>query len=431
MEQVKANMNAENSEKLSEVIASAKKEQRLVLQTTQLEHEKLLVELNDKWQSKQQETEERLKNEHMLRMSELENRMAEERKQQLHILKESYEEARRKRESNYIAEREKEQREHAEYIKKLKLEFAEEKAAAIDEWNSQSSFLHTKEVTILKNELQKQSESVNILQTQLEEAHQNYNTQLISVKEDFQQKIEQLKIDHNQQMETARADRHAELVQQHMAKFKDMTDKLVQKHHSEMEQQSKHLHENHVIEIEKLHTNYQQETGLLRNLLGTKEQQLKDVQVFVQQHVSSQLLEEALVMIKSLKHLVQSLVEDSQPFSQTVLLLETKLGNVAHRLNNISHSVTTLALTLESEPEEDESFSAQSLLNSQLMQIEQQKIELQKELIICQQKLQDTKAELVQKNKEMSAVENALQKEKVTLFLYIFWYKKTHVEDSS
>lgn len=415
MEQVKANMNAEHKEKLSEVIAAAKNEENLALQSAQLEHKKLLVELNDKWQSKQQELEERLRNEHMLRMTELENKMAEERKQQLHMLKESYEEAREKREANYIAEREKEQREHAEYIDKMKLEFAEEKATAIDEWNSQSSSLHAKEVSSLNDELKKQIESVSLLQGKLEDAHQNYNTQLVAIKEDFRQQIEQLKADHQQQMETVRNDRHAELVQQHMAKFKDMTDKLVQKHHSEMEQQSKHLNESHVVEIEKLHTNYQQETGLLRNLLETKEKQLKDVQAFVQEHVSSQLLEEALVMTKSLKHLVQSSVKDSQPFSQTVLLLEMKLGNIAHRLSNASHSVATLNLTIQLEPAEDEtSFSAQSLLDSQFLQMENQKIELQKELIKCQQKIQDTEAELIQKNKEISEVENALVKEKVT-----------------
>lgn len=418
MEQVKANMNAENSKKLSEVIAGAKNEQNLVLQSAQLEHEKLLVELNDKWQLKLQELEERLKNEHMLRMTELENKMAEERKQQLHVLKESYEEARKKREANYMIEREKEQREHAECIDKLKLELAEEKAATIDEWNSQSSSLLTKETANLNDEIKKQIESVSMLQAQLDEAHQNYNTQLAAMKEDFQQQMEQLKADHLQQMELVRSDKHAELVQQHMAKFKDMTDKLVQKHHSEMEQQSKLLNESHVIEIEKLHTNYQQETGLLHNLLEAKEKQLKDVQVFVQQHVSSQLLEEALVMTKSLKHLAQSLVKDSQPFSQTVILLEAKLGNIAHRLNNASHSVTTLNLTIQSEPKEDEtSFSAQSLLDSQFLQIEKQKVELQNELIKCQHKIQHTEAELVQKNKEISEVENALQKEKVTFYI--------------
>ena len=424
MEQVKANVNTENNEKLSDVIAAARNEQNLALQSAQLEHKKVLVELNDKWQLKQQELEERLKNEHMLRMSELESKMAEERKQQLHVLKESYEETMKTREANYIAEREKELREHAEYIDKLKLEFEEEKAAAVDEWNTQSSSLHVKEVDSLNNELKKQYESISVLQAQLEDVHQNYNTQLITMKDDFQQQIEQLKADHHQQLETIRNDRHTELVQQHMAKFKDMTDKLVQKHHSEMEQQSKHLNESHVTEIEKLHTNYQQETGLLHNLLETKERQLKDVQAFVQQHVSSRLLEEALVMAKSLKQLAQSSVKDFQPFSQTVLLLETKLGNVAQKLNSTSHSVATLELTIQLEPAEEEtSFSAQGLFDSQLLQIEKQKNELQNELIRCQQKIQDTEAELVQKNKEISEVENALQKEKVILcLLYLIVY---------
>ena len=419
MEQVKVNMNAENEKKLLEVIAAAKTEQSLALQSAQLDHNKLLTELNDKWQLKQQGLEERLKNEHMLRMSELENKMAEERKQQLHILKQSYEEAREKREANYMAEREKEEQEHSEYIDKLRLEFAEEKAAAVEEWKSQSSNLHAKEVSDLNDELKKQIESVSLFQAQLEDAYQNYNTQLVTMKEDCQQQIERLKADHHQQMETVRNDKHAELVQQHMAKFKDMTDKLVLKHHGEMEQQNKRLNENHVSEVEKLHANYQQETGLLRNLLEAKEKQLKDVQTFVQQHVSSQLLEEVLVMTKSLKHLAQSSVKDSQPLSQTVLLLETKLGSVAHRLSSTSHSVATLNLTVQLEPEEDEaSFSAQSLLDSQLSQIENQKIELQKELIKCQQKIQDTEAELVQKTKEISEVENALQKEKVILVLF-------------
>ena len=413
MEQVKANMNAENNEKLSRVIAAAKNEQTVALQSAQLEHKKVLVELNDKWQLKLQELEETLKNEHMLRMSELESKMAEERKQQLHVLKGSYEEAMKAREANYMAEREKE---HAEYIDKLKLEFAEEKAAAIDEWNSQSSSLHAKEVDNLNNELKKQNESISVLQAQLEDAHQNYNTQLVTIKEDFQQQIEQLKVDHHQQLETVRNEKHTELVQHHMTKFKDMTDKLVQKHHSEMEEQSKRLNEGHVIEIEKLHTNYQQETGLLQNLLETKERQLKDVQAFVQQQVSSQLLEEALVMTKSLKQLAQSSVKDFQPFSQTVLLLETKLGNVAHRLNSTSHSVATLKLTVQLQPEEKEtSFSAQRLFDSQLLQIEKQKNELQNELIKCQQKIKDTEVELVQKNKEISEVEDALQKEKVNI----------------
>ena len=411
MEQVKANMGAENNEKLLEVIAAARNEQSLTLQS---EHKKVLVELNNKWQLKQQELEERLKNEYTLRMSELETKMAEERKQQLHVLKENYEDAMKTREANYMAEREKELREHTEYIDKLKLEFAEEKAAAVDEWNNKSSSLHAKEVDNLNNELKKQNESISVLQAQLEDAHQNYNTQLITMKEDFQLQIEQLKVDHHQQLEMVRNDKHTELVQQHMAKFKDMTDKLVQKHHGEMEQQSKRLNEDHVIEIEKLHTNYQQETGLLHNLLETKERQLKDVQAFVQQHVSSQLLEEALVMTKSLKQLAQPSTEDFQPFSQTVLLLETKLGNIAHRLNSTSHSVATLKLTIQLKPEEEEtSFSAQSLFDSQLLQIEKQKNELQNELIKCQQKIQDTEAELVQKNKEISEVESALQKEKV------------------
>lgn len=414
MEQVKVKMNAENSQKLSEVIAVAKNKENLV----QLEHEKLLAELNNKWELKQQELEERLKNDHMLQMSELEDKMVEERKQQLHVLKESYEEASKKREAIYLAEREKEQMEHAEYIDKLKLEFTEEKVAAADEWNTQSSSLHAKEMNSLNDELKKQIESVSVLQVQLEEAHQSYNTQLITMKEDFQQQIEQLISDHRQQVEAIRNDSHAELVQQHMTKFKDMTDKLVQKHHSEMEQQNKRLNENHVIEIEELHSNYQQETALLRNLLETKERQLKDVQVFVQEHVSSQLLEEALVMTKSLKHLAQSLVKDSQPFLQTVVLLETKLGKVAQTLSSTSHSVTTLNLTIQLEAEEDEpSFSAQGLLDSQFLQFEKQKIELQKELLKCQQKIQDTEAELVQRNKEISEVENALQKEKVTPFV--------------
>ena len=415
MEQVKANMITENNKKLSEVIAAAEKEQNIALQSAQLEHEKLLVELNEKWELKQQEVEERLKNEHMVRMSELENKMAEERKQQLCVLKESYEEARKQRETNYMAEREKDQMEHADYVNKLKLEFAEEKAAAIDELSRQSSTLHTQEIASLNSELEKCSESVSMLQTQLEEAHQNYDTQLTAMKEDFQQQIEQLEGDYHQQLETARNDRHAELVQQHMAKFKDMTDKLVQKHHSEMEQQRNRLNEDHAIEIEKLHTNYQQETGLLHSLLETKEKQLKDVQAFVQQHVTSQLLEEALVMVKSL-HSTQSSVNTTQLFSQTVLLLETKLGNVADKLNHVSHSVTTLNLTIHLEPQEAESsFSAQGFLDSQVLQVEQQKIELQKELIKCQQKIQDGEAELIQKNKEIFEVENALQKEKVTI----------------
>ena len=414
MEQVKENMKAEHQEKLLEVIAVGKNEQNLALQSAQQEHEKLLVELNDKWQLKQQELEERLKNECILKMSELENKMVEERRQQLHMLKESYEEARGKREADYMGKREKQQKEHTEYIDKLKLQFAEEKAAAIDEWNSQSSSLHAKEISNLNNELRKRIESTSLLQAQLEDAHKDYNTQLLTMKEDFQQQVRQLKVDHHQQMEAVRNDRHAELVQQHMAKFKDMTDKLVQKHHSEMEQQSKHLNENHVTEIEKLHTNYQQEASLLRNLLETKEKQLKDVQTFVQESVSSQLLEEALVMTKSLKHLTQSSVKDSQPISQTVLLLETKLGNVAHKLNSTSHSVATLNLTIQLEPEEAEaSFSAQSLLNSQTLQIENQKVELQKELIKCQQRIQDTETELSHKSKEISEIEDALQKEKV------------------
>ena len=412
MEQIKENLNAENDEKLSEVIAAAKREQDLVLQSAQLEHEKILLELNNKWQLKQQELEERLKNEHMLNMSELESKMAEERKQQLHMLKENYEKAMKTREATLMAEREKELREQAEFIDKLKWEFAEEKAAAIEEWNSQSSSLHAKEVDNLNNELKKQSESISVLQAQLEDAHQNYNTQMAAMKEDFQQQIEQLKADHDQQLETVRNDKHTELVQQHMAKFKDMTDKLVQKHHSEMEQQSKCLNEDHVMEIEKLHANYQQETGLLHSLLEAKEGQLKDVQTFVQQHVSSRLLEEALVMTKSLKQLAQSSVKDFEPFSQTVLLLETKLGSVAHRLSSTGHSVATLDLTVQME-EDEILFSAESLFDSQLLQIEKQKNELQNELTNCQQKIRDTEADLAQKCKEISEVENSLQQEKV------------------
>ena len=432
MEQVKANMSAEHKEKLLKVTAAAKNEQNLALQSAQQEHEKILSELNDTWQLKQQELEERLKNEHILRMSELENKMAQERKQQLHMLEESYEEAREKREADYLAEREKEQREHTEYIDKLKLQFAEEKTATVDEWNSQSSSLHAKEISKLNNEIKKHIESASLLQAKLEDAHQDYNTQLLTMKEDFQQQVEQLKVDHHQQIEAVRNDRHAELVQQHMAKFKDMTDKLVQKHHSEMEQQSQHLNEIHVTEIEKLHTNYQQEAGLLRNLLETKEKQLKDVQTFVQQCVSSQLLEEALVMTKSLKHLAQSSIKDSQPFSQTVLLLETKLGNVAHKLNSTSHSVATLNLTIELEPEEVEaSFSAQSLLDSQVLQVENQKVELQKELVKCQQRIQDTETELSHKNKEIFEIGDALQKEKVIPYRISFNGQKFCSKDLS
>ena len=424
MEQLKANIKAEHQEKLLEVIALAKNEQTLALQSAQQEHEQSLVKINDKWQLKQQEIEEKLKNEHILKMSELENKMAEERKQQLHMLKESYEEARGKRKADYTAEREKQQRDHAEYIDILKLQFAEEKTAAIDEWNSQSSSLHAKEISNLNNELRKKTESVSLLQAQLEDVHKDYNTQLLTMKEDFQQQVEQLKVNYHQQIEAVRNDRHAELVQQHMAKFKDMTDKLVQKHHSEMEQQNKCLNENHVTEIEKLHTNYQQEASLLRNLLETKEKQLKDVQTFVQESVSSQLLEEALVMTKSLKHLTQSSVKDSQPISQTVLLLETKLGNVAHKLNSTSHSVATLNLTMPLEPEVKASFSAQSLLDSQTLLIENQKVELQKELIKCQQRIQDTETELSHKSKEISEIEDALQKEKVIPYIgKILWTK--------
>ena len=418
MEQVKADTSSEKDKKVADAIAAAEKDQKLSLESAKLEYENLIAELNDKWQSKLQELEERLKHKHAQEMIELENRMAEERKQQLLTLKEKFEEAREIREAGFKADMEKQQVEHAKYVDELSVKFEQEKKSAINSYKEQCSSAHIEEIESLNTELQTQRESINVLQTQFEEAHKNYTAQLESVHNDHQTQIDQLNTHYQQQLEAAKAVRHAELVQQHMAKFKNLTDQLVQKNQSDLDEQNRSLKQSHNTEVEKLHKRYQQEAGLLKNLLETKESQLKEVQMFVQQQVCPELLDEPMVIIKSLKQLVQSSTH-SQLLLQTIMPLETKLSNVAKLLNGTSQSVVTLNFTpIQLETDSEQSFSAQSLLDSQLEHYKTVEAKLQRELVKQKQIVQDTEAEVAIKSKEITEIEQTLEKEKVIFSLY-------------
>jgi len=423
-EQVKADISAEKEKKLTDAIAAAEKDHQLSLESAKLKYENLIAELNNQWQSKLQELEDRLKHKHTQDMVELENKMTEERKQQLLTLKEKFEEAREVREAGVKAEMEKQQTEHVKYIEELNAKFEQEKKAALDEYKDQCSSVRIKEIESLNTELQELKESVSILQTQLEETHSSYATQLDSVHNDHQTQIDQLNTHYQQQLEAAKAARHAELVQQHMTKFKSMTDQLVQKHQNDLEEQSRGLKQTHIAEVEKLHKQYQQETGLLQNLLLTKESQLKQVQAFVQQHVNSELLDEPMVMIKSLKQLVQSSTH-SQPLSQTISTLETKLGNMAQLLSHTNQSVLTLNFTTIylKTADDDQSFSAQSLLDSQIEHYRTVEAKLQGELVRQKQIVQDTEAEVAMKSKEITEIEQTLEKEKVRCLVLVSYGK--------
>jgi len=413
MEQVKADISAEKDKKLVDAIATAEKDQKLSLEAAKLEYENLFAELNDKWQSKLQELEERLKHKYTQEMVKLENRMAEERKQQLLTLKEKFEKAREIREAGFKAEVEKQQDEHVKYIEKLSAKFEQEKKSVVDSYEEQFSSAHIEEIKSLNTELQMQRESVNILQRQLEEANSKYATQLETVHNDYQTQIDELNTHYQQQLEAAKAARHAELVQQHMAKFKNMTDQLVKKHQSDLDEQSRNLKQTHIAEVEKLHKHYKQETGLLQSLLETKESQLKQVQSFVQQRICSELLDEPMVMIKSLKQLIQSSTH-SQPLLQTVVTLETKLSNVAQLLNGTNQSVIALNFTtFQLENNSDQSFSAQNLFDSQIDHYKAIEAKLQRELVKQKQIVQDTEAEVAIKGKEIIEIEQTLEKEKV------------------
>jgi len=413
MEQAKADISAEKNKKLMDTIMTAEKDQKLSLESAKLEYENFIAELNDKWQSKLQKLEEKLKRKHTQEMVELENRMAEERKQQLLTLKEKFEEAREVREAGFKAEIEKQKVEHVKYIEELSAKFEQEKKSAINRYEEQLSSAHIEEIESLNTELQTQRESVSILQTQLGKSNSDCATQLETVHSDYQTQIDKLNTHYQQQLEAAKAARHAELVQQHMAKFKNMTDQLVQKHQSDLDEQSRNLKQSNIAEIEKLHKHYKQETGLLQSLLVTKESQLKQVQSFVQQHIYSELLDEPIVIIKSLKQHVQSSTH-SQPLLQTIVTLETKLSNVAQLLNGASQSVVTLNFTtIQLENDSDQSFSAQNLLDSQIEQYKAIEAKLQRELVIQKQIVQNTEAEVVTKSKEITELEQTLEKEKV------------------
>ena len=87
---------------------------------------------------------------------------------------------------------------------------------------------------------------------------------------------------------------------------------------------------------------------------------------------------------------------------------------MAQLLNGTSQSVTTLNFTtIQLENDSDQSFSAQNLFDSQIEHYKAVEAKLQRELVKQKQIVQDTEAEVTIKSKEITEIEQTLEKEKV------------------
>ena len=214
------------------------------------------------------------------KMAELEEKMAGERKTQLTLLKEHYEQ------------------EWVKYKGQVQVQVESEQSKRVDELLAECKQEKDAELQALQDELCKVKNQTR----DIESLKAHYEAELEEMKAHYEAELEAMKAQCEAEVDAKIENARKKLIKEHMSKFKEVTDKLQQVHQSELESlrqekedlESQHLHELELLR-EELDARHQED---LSELVNAQKRELEGLQAAYDERVSQMEREHAQQVIE-------------------------------------------------------------------------------------------------------------------------------------